>query len=184
MNAARIRYRTKQFWQALVAKPAEKELSQARTLLTSAQWALFNRMQNSEQNHALSVLQALVEQGEENKDLWIAALLHDVGKSRYPLRLWERVMIVLGKALFPRLTQEWGNRGSDEWQAPRGWRRPFIIAERHPVWGAEMAAETGCSPLSVAIIRHHQERLSHSHLEDLPQVEQLMIKLQAVDEES
>ncbi|MFP3854524.1 MAG: HD domain-containing protein, partial [Anaerolineales bacterium] len=82
--------------------------------------------------------------------LLAAALLHDVGKSRHPLRRWERVLIVLAQALFPA----WAERiGHGE---PRGWRRPFVIAEQHPRWGAEMVAEVGSSPKLIRLIAAHQ----------------------------
>ena len=114
MNANRILYRTRQFWQALGASltlgaslaPEDRDLVQA--LLTPGQIALFEGMQESEQAHALRVLHALLEQGEEHPDLSVAALLHDVGKSRFPLKLWERILIVLGQAFFPERAKRWG----------------------------------------------------------------------------
>ena len=107
-------------------------------------------MHLSEQHHGLRVLKMLREQGETDPDLMVAALLHDVGKSRHRLRVWERVLIVLGKAFFPGQVQRWG-------QAPLSkWNRAFVVAEQHPNWGAALALEAGCSALTVDLIRHHQ----------------------------
>ena len=90
---------------------------------------------------------------EKHPDLLTAALLHDVGKSDHPLRLWERVVIVLGKKLFPNHVQAWG-RGK-----PKGWARPFVVASEHPLWGAELSRDVGVSSLAVDLIREHQNEI-------------------------
>lgn len=62
-------------------------------------------------------------------------------------------MIVLAKSLFPDVVRRWG-RGE-----PCGWRRAFVVAERHPEWGAQMVKDTNASPLTVELIRKHQNPL-------------------------
>ncbi|MBU0511191.1 MAG: HD domain-containing protein [Chloroflexi bacterium] len=162
MNASHIRYRVRQFWIALGATRLNtSDLEPARAMLTTKQMALFTRLQASEQIHGLRVLQMLRAQGESHPDLMAAALLHDVGKCRLPLRLWERVLIVLGRRFFPERVKRWGNG------TPRGWRRPFVVAEWHPRWGAEMAREAGTSPLVVYLIREHQTDLPAEALDSL-----------------
>lgn len=148
---ARPLYRLRQFWLAWRAVPTASDLELACGLLSPALMALFLRMQPGEQTHSLHVFKGLRQGGDAHPDLLAAALLHDVGKSLHPLRLWERALIVLGKAFFPRLAHRWGQA------APRGWRRAFVVAEHHPAWGAEMAARAGASPLTAALIRRHQE---------------------------
>jgi putative nucleotidyltransferase with HDIG domain len=151
MSFSRVLYRARQFWFAWGTKPLnEEELAPARSSLTEEQMNLFKRLQPSEQIHALRVLQTIQLQGETDLDLQVAALLHDIGKARAPLKLWERVVIVLGKEFFPQRVQSWGAG------QPHGWKRPFVIAEQHPAWGAEMASEVGTSPLAVSLIRRHQ----------------------------
>ena len=51
--------------------------------------------------HARQIAEVLKqrEQGEENPDLLTAALLHDSGKTRTPLRIWERVVVVIVNAI-------------------------------------------------------------------------------------
>jgi hypothetical protein len=174
MNPGRWLYRAKQFF-AAYARPTPADLALVRQTLTPAQAALFAQLQPSEQTHAVRVLREVrvkcKEQGwEAPPDLEVAALLHDVGKARFPMWIWERVMIVLGKAILPEAVTRWAT------SPPRGWKRPFVIAAHHPAWGAEMASERGTSPRAVALILQHQ---------DLDQQDDpLLAILQAVDDES
>jgi hypothetical protein len=183
MSSNRILYRTRQFWQALGSAPACEDMQLVRSLLTPQEQKLFERLQPGEKTHSVRVLRALMEQDENNRDLLTAALLHDVGKSRFPLRIWERVLVVLLKFIAPGWVQRWGSLnplGSQN--HVRGWRRPFIIAEQHPRWGAEMAVEAGVNPLVSSLIQRHQETLDESPGENLPLAERLLRKLQAVDD--
>jgi hypothetical protein len=72
-------------------------------------------------------------------------------------------------------------------QADRGWKRPFVIAEQHADWGAEMAARLGASPTSVNLIRRHQQMIQfhNSHTATAASKEdQLLYRLQLLDNES
>lgn len=148
----RILYRSRQFWGALSATPDELSLTAANQVLSAPLMNLFLKMQPSEQAHSLRIYMQLHSSGEQNHDLLVAALLHDVGKSLYPLRSWERALVVLVKAFYPPLAKRWGQG------QPIGWRRAFVVAENHPAWGADLALQSGASPLVAAIIRRHQER--------------------------
>lgn len=177
----RIGYRARQFWFALTATPDPNQLAQARQVLSPALMALFQRMQAGEQAHSLAIFCQLCEQNETQEDLLVAALLHDVGKGRYPLRLWERVLIVLARVFVPERVKAWGSG------EPRGWKRAFVVAERHPAWGAELAAAAGASPLAVSIIRRHQEPLLPAAVGrgEGPSLEdRLLHRLQLLDNES
>ncbi len=175
LNNVRLSYRVRQFWHSISISPTSEEMAQAQRILPQPLWALFLRMQPGEQAHSLRILRQLLARGERQNDLLVAALLHDVGKSRHPLRLWERVVIVLGKALFPRQVKHWGQG------EPQGWKRPFVIAEQHPAWGAEMSARAGANSTTTALIRRHQDPLLSKQLtlED-----QLLTQLQLLDDES
>jgi hypothetical protein len=162
-------YRTRQFWLALSARSlTQEDLAPARSVLTADQMQLFTCLQPSEQIHALRVLQTVQGEGESDPDLMTAALLHDIGKARAPLRLCERVLIVLVKSLFPGRSKAWGTGGLD------GWMRPFVIAEQHPAWGGDMVAEVGASPLAVSLIRRHQ---SPDSLEPVSPHENRLLKI-------
>ena len=179
MNASRFLYRSRQFWHAISTRTSPQDVALIKSVLTDPQIELFQRMQPSEQAHSLVVLKELLQRGEQNPDLLVAALLHDVGKSRAPLRIWERVMIVFVGAVCKGCLQKWGEMEQNEAEEIQGWRRAFIVAEQHPAWGADLAAACGTSPLATALIARHQEQLSYgaNTEEDI-----LLSKLQAVDD--
>jgi len=133
-------------------------------------------MANHDQQHGLEVMRALARQYAGNQDLLAAALLHDVGKALYPLRLWERSLVVLARVLRPSWFQRW----SDERQDPWGWRRPFVLYQHHPKWGAEMAAAAGCAPLTGRLIGRHHDPLPPTSPMDDPE-DMLLRDLQQAD---
>ncbi len=144
-------YRAGQFFRALTARPlTASEREEVAAVLTPAQQALFRRMRRPDQRHSLLVQRTVVEMGYSDRELLAAALLHDVGKSCFRLRLWEQPAVVLIRMWRPAVVQQWGAG------EPRGWRRPFVVYEQHPEWGAEMATAAGCSALTVWLVRHHQ----------------------------
>ncbi|MEW6093220.1 MAG: HD domain-containing protein [Chloroflexota bacterium] len=148
---ARLAYRFRQFRLAFLGpwpRVPDKALS---PYLSPALITIFRRMTLAEQAHSLSVLERLQDSGQTDPDLLAAALLHDVGKSLSPLSIWERVLIVLGKHFFPQAVEGWGDG------EPRGLRRPFMVAIRHPAWGADLVAAAGASPRTVDLVRRHQD---------------------------
>jgi putative nucleotidyltransferase with HDIG domain len=175
----RIRYRLRQLWQALDAKPAPKDQELVRKILSPQLAALFFRMQPSEQVHSLIVLRKLIAQAESDPDLLVAALLHDVGKIRIPLHLWERGWVVLLKAAAPGLVEMWGNQATQVNGKLVWWKRSLQVAVQHPAWGAELVRQAGASAKVQELIRHHQQR-PRVDLEELDI--QLLSKLQAVDD--
>jgi putative nucleotidyltransferase with HDIG domain len=195
----RIYYRTRQFWHELRLSPTTNEMDRARSVLSSAQLDLFIRLQPGEQSHSLAVFNKLCAAGEDNHDLLVAALLHDVGKTSYPLKLWERVWIVIANAVFSRFLKRWALGDLENLKDLSFWKRPLVVAEQHPKWGAELAAQSGSSPLVVSLIRRHQDtlvvgdyssaqkRISASGQNDLKFLgfeDCLLQKLQAADDES
>ncbi len=147
-------YRVRQFKQA-VAAPAlnETELAEIQAILSDAEFELFFRFDRGEQWHSYQVMRTLREAGHDEPELLQAALLHDVGKTRSPLTVWNRSLIVVVKKVLPGKTAVWGKNNTD------GWQRPFVVKAQHPEWGAQMAEAAGSSALVVALIRRHQDDL-------------------------
>ncbi len=165
--------RLRQGIRALLAwvRPVDDQL--AADTLSPPLFALFRTMRAGERQHSLNVLQTLRARGESDPSLLRAALLHDVGKTRASFWLWERAFVVIARNLMPRRAQQWGAA------EPSGWRRPFVISQQHPAWGAEMAAEAGADPLCVDLIGRHQHKLI---LPPMTESDRLLAALQAADE--
>jgi hypothetical protein len=130
-------------------------------------------MRRSEQQHSLNVLRTLRERGYDHPSLMVAALLHDVGKSRASFHLWDRVIVVLAKAIVPDYVRRWGQA------EPAGWRRPFAVSIQHPKWSAELAEKAGADPLAVELISTHADRMDR---EPDTLAEKLLAALQAADD--
>jgi putative nucleotidyltransferase with HDIG domain len=169
----RVRYRVAQFGQWLLDSVRPPNLTYVRARLPNPTLiALFTRMSRADQHHGIAVARTLEHQGYDDPALIAAALLHDVGKSRTGVSVWARVIVVLGEWLLPRVAARWG-----EGQA-KGLRRPFVVRQQHPAWGAEMAQQAGASPVTVRLIRSHHNPTGERDA-DRP----LLTALHAADEE-
>jgi putative nucleotidyltransferase with HDIG domain len=168
----KIRYRVGQFFQALTARVSDEEVRRATRALTPKAQALFCRQAAQDQRHALAVYHALRQAGYDDPHLLAAALLHDVGKAATRLSAVHRSIIVLlgrfSPALLARLSKGESAR----------WNRPFVIHARHAEMGARWAEEAGCSPLTVALIRRHEEGPADGATEE----DRLLAVLQAADD--
>jgi putative nucleotidyltransferase with HDIG domain len=173
MKFPRFAYRSRQFWHALLKPEAHVPDGALRIHLNSAQIILFRQLQPSEQLHAYRVYNQLNTSERTNPDLLAAALLHDIGKIHSPLSIFDRIVIVIGKHLFPKAARGWGTG------RPHGWRRPFVVAEQHAAWGADLAEKAGVSVLAADLIRSHHEATSP---EPASKKEQLLVELQAADD--
>jgi len=150
----KIIYRLRQLWQLVTARSLPPSAWQEiEAVLSPRECALFRRHSPADRQHAYRVLRTLRADGRDHPALLAAALLHDVGKTRHRPRAWDRVLGTMAERLFPGRIERWGTG------EPRGWRRPFAIRAQHAAWGAEMAAAAGSSPLTVVLIRRHQEKV-------------------------
>ena len=170
-----IRYRFWQLWQAIWGRPAPVDLAAVRQQLGPGLFQLFELMSLPEQDHAVRVWWAVKEKELNNPALETAALLHDVGKTRRPLSILDRVLIVLANKFLPNRVKAWG-QGSLS-----GWRRAFEVAAQHPQWGADMAESFGADPLVVNLVRKHQ---SSSSIEISGEEGILLQALQLADNEN
>lgn len=155
-------YRIKQGLRALFAFSQPVDDDPAAQVLSPELLRLFHTMRRSEQLHSLNVLRTLMAQGSIPDDLAVAALLHDVGKSRYPFPVWQKTMVVLGRAFAPGWFQRLSS-GSET----NGFQRPFVLSVHHPAWSAEMVSAAGGSERAVWLIAHHADALdkwaNHPH---------------------
>jgi len=138
----------------MVARPLVITVQQdIATILSPAEQTLFYQFSLSDQNHSYRVMQLVRTCRNDTKPLLAAALLHDIGKIRMRLHWWDRVFIVLAVVLGKRVYVRWGQG------EPFGWRKGIVVRLNHPAWGAEMAEAIGSDPLTVALIRRHQDKL-------------------------
>lgn len=166
-------YRLEQALLILTAFLRKVDMESVEAVLSPELTRLFLRMRRSEQLHSIQVMKDLQAGGHDDPHLLTSALLHDVGKSRYPFTFFDRVLIVLVEKFWAERALEWGQG------EPKGWPRPFVIRTQHPRWSAEDMQSAGASPESVWLALHHQEKsVEGATAEQLEQLRQL----QAVDD--
>ncbi|HYO89235.1 MAG TPA: hypothetical protein VER79_11340 [Candidatus Limnocylindrales bacterium] len=143
----------------------------AAEILSPPQTILFNSMSRSEQLHSLAVLASVG--ARDSHVLAVAVLLHDAGKSRFPLHLWQRTLSVLVGALAPATAERLRHGDPDD-----PWARGFVVRAEHPAWGAAMAGSAGAPDDAVWLIAHHADDAApwHSH-----RLYPLLVRLQAAD---
>lgn len=154
---------------------SEAERSEVREELSLAEFELFSGASSAEQRHAFGVYRTLQQTEIAQPALLKAALLHDMGKSKAPLTLWQKSLVVLGERFWPEAAERWSQGEA------RGWRKPFVVRHRHAEWGAQMAEEAGSQELTVMLIRRHQEKRGAAGL-PLSEEDQLLRQLQQADE--
>ncbi len=148
------RYRIWQFGRLISARMPSESLAEVKQVLPPPLFELFILMRPSDQFHSYCVHKMLIERGHTNPDLLFAALLHDVGKAKMPLMIWERVLIVLGFKFFRDHAIQLGRR------QPSPLTRSFVAAVQHPAWGADMVNAAGGSPVLVELIKRHQDKIT------------------------
>lgn len=155
----RAAYRVKQFLWAVASlwdRPGEKQLDAARNWLPEGGWFIFLSMPAVDQAHALKVLEAAQTAGFHDPALAQAALLHDAAKRLGGVTLFHRVAVVLIKAFAPA---QWERLNQRRAPARRSPLYPLWAHANHPLTGAQLAAEAGCLPEAVELIRRHQDPL-------------------------
>jgi hypothetical protein len=126
------------------ARVAASERATVGTWLTYAQLALFDGMHVADQRHGLDVVAMLRDQDVTDRDVLAAGLLHDAGKGQ--TGLWPRVAFSLG--------QEYGRWIWRLAGVVPGWSAALARLRDHAEISARLAADAGCPPLTVELIRH------------------------------
>jgi len=176
VSVVNAHYRVWQLWQNVRARPLSVAAwNRVTAVLTTAEVDLFSRFSATDQQHSYRVLGLIEAAGYAEPSLLKAALLHDIGKTKFPLHVWDRVLVVAGVKLLPQSAQAWGEAEAI------GWRRPFVVKVCHPQWGAKMAAAAGSDPLTVTLIQRHQDKITGN---DDDKVGQLLRILQWADNQA
>ena len=155
MNA--VLHRLGQGSHALFAFARSPDLALARQFLSPRELAAFQRMSRADQLHSLNVLRALLrDRPDAPRTLAKAALLHDVGKSRCHLAVWQKTLAVLLLAKAPGLGLRFSHKETLDW-----WRAPFVVRRHHARWSAEILRDIGSEPSVIWLARHHHDDLAH-----------------------
>ena len=170
-----ISQRLKQGIRALLAFTRGVDYDFAAQYLTEEQMVLFKKMSHTEQLHSVNVLRHVLKHNDSvPHDLALGALMHDVGKSRYHLAVWQKTISVLLKRFAPKLAQDLSLE-----EKLTFWRAPFVVRRYHPQWSATLLAQTNASERAIWLARHHQDNADkwreHPHYE-------LLCKLQTSDD--
>jgi hypothetical protein len=145
----RVMYRGRQFFGALRPRVDQQVLSEANQVLTDGERALFESMTSRDQQHCLGVYRRLRDQGHGDRDLLVAALLHDVGKGQ--VNVWQRSAFVVLEAAAPTLLRRLVHPGDS-----KSWRQALYRCLHHAELGAALARKAGSSPDVVSLIRGDQ----------------------------
>ncbi|MCC6943634.1 MAG: hypothetical protein IT335_03595, partial [Thermomicrobiales bacterium] len=135
--AKQIRYRVGQGLSTLFPSASEDaDLSVVTRFLDAPQLEVFRAMPARDQAHHCCVASALLADGWTDRDLLVAALLHDIGKfpAGQPPSLAARASFVLLGSVSPALVDRVTARA-------RWWNRGLVLLACHPQAGAEIAAE-------------------------------------------
>jgi hypothetical protein len=135
--------KTRQFRAYRRARVTTAERAELAAWLTPEQLALFDAMHVADRRHGLDVVATLRADGRTDADLLVAALLHDAGKGQ--TGLWPRVAYSLG--------QEYGRWVWHVAGIVPSLREAITVLQAHAETSARLAAEAGCSPRTVALIR-------------------------------
>lgn len=142
MSLPRPWYRTRQFLQALRPQLSVQERQEVATFLRNDLFALFQSMTLRDQRHSLDVYNFLRAQGNDDRELLTAALLHDVGKGGR-VQLWERVTYVLLAGALPSLLRRTGGG--------------LARLRDHAAQGATLVANAGGPPQVASLVLKHED---------------------------
>jgi hypothetical protein len=116
--------------------------------LDPSQLALFDSMHRADQRHGLDVVETLQNQGHDDQELLLAALLHDCSKGP-ATRLPHRVAWSLG--------ERYGEGVLDVLAHLPGFAAAFERLRHHADDSARLALQAGASERTAELIRHQAE---------------------------
>lgn len=126
--------------------PAER--AALASWLDGPQLTLFDSMHRADQRHGLDVVEILQDQGHEDRELLLAALLHDCSKGP-TTRLPHRVAWSIG--------ERYGEGVLSVLALLPGFAAAFERLRDHAAGSARLALEAGVSERTAELIRHQAE---------------------------
>jgi putative nucleotidyltransferase with HDIG domain len=142
-------HRVGQFWRHASARVTEQERVTIEPLLGPALWPLFAQLPVNDQRHGLDVLETVRRlEGQPDRLLQQAALLHDVGKAGAEFSVVDRSLTVFLRAASPRLLEALR-------RAQPGFARRQDIYSDHARIGAEWLRTAGAPELAEIVAEHH-----------------------------
>ena len=136
-----------------MARVTEADRREAEAVLPPSARLWFRSLPRDLQWHGLQVMRDLKRAGIDHAAVLAAALLHDAGKAAGPNGPLVRTFIVLARHLAP----QWSARRQRlDYRVARGIDRVLAIAYQHPSIAAERAEACGCDPITIDLIRYHQ----------------------------
>jgi putative nucleotidyltransferase with HDIG domain len=142
-------HRVGQFWRHASARVSEPERDTAAQVLEPALWPLFAGLPVNDQRHGLDVLETVTRlEGEPDRLLQQAALLHDVGKAGAEFSVLDRSLTVLLRGAPPRLLRML-------LQARPSFARRHDVYVDHARIGAERLRAAGAPELAAIVAEHH-----------------------------
>ncbi len=150
-------HRLGQGLRAVLAFATSPDLDLAGRYLTQRELAAFTRMSRADQLHSLNVLRSVLRaEPAAPAVLTAAALLHDVGKSRYHLAVWQKTLAVLMLRFAPGLSQKLSHEESFS-----KWRALFVVRRNHPKWSGELLRECGSDTVVIWLAENHHGDAKH-----------------------
>ncbi|NLL51256.1 MAG: hypothetical protein GX248_00955 [Peptococcaceae bacterium] len=150
-------YRFCQLFNAAYARIDPKEYLWVKRILPEKEYRLFLQQALPDRRHALDVAREIEENSERITaihgktaycNLLHAALLHDCGKSVAPLRIWQRIFIVIINTLPARCIQKLSSCSPILGQT-------ITLHQQHPYLGKKLAALAGCEDQVLSLIENH-----------------------------
>jgi putative nucleotidyltransferase with HDIG domain len=142
-------HRVGQFWRHASARVSEPERDAAAQVLGPALWPMFAGLPVNDQRHGLDVLETVRRlEGEPDRLLQQAALLHDVGKAGAEFSVVDRSITVFLRAASPRLLRML-------LQARPGFARRYDVYVDHARIGAERLRAARSPELAAIVAEHH-----------------------------
>ena len=145
-----LSYRAGQLAQTFNRSVPRQRLDQALEHLSRNERRLLARLQPVDQRHSLAVYAAARASAPNDRVLWVAALLHDVGKGR-PGRI-DRVMLTLLENFTPWLLIRWRR------YPPSSRRGRVARLVAHTDASARLAELAGSAPDVVEALRAYGHR--------------------------